>query len=341
MPQPFAIVSCAKINLSLDIVGLRADGYHELRSVVHTLALHDTLSFEFGGGGWRLSCDDPELETPGNLCLKAARAWAELARANGLSGPLGGDISLRKRIPHGAGLGGGSGNAWAVLEALSRAYDPEGKRIPRPELQALAKTVGADVPLFARGGALLLEGIGERLEPLPSLLGWAVLAQPSARVSTPQAFRSWDATQEPSGAMTPALLQAWRGIGAPENPQAQQERLSLVAGRLGNDLRRAARALGVPVEAGIESLRQAGALGAEMTGSGSAVFGLCRDEGHARQVQAAASESLNARQPGEWQLWRAPRCNYGARLELETASSTSSTCEGTMSLNAVEGEDGK
>ncbi len=313
--------SCAKINLSLDIVGTRADGYHELRSVVHTIALCDTLSFSFDNSGlWRLNCDDPELQTEDNLCLKAARAWTKLARANGWSGPSGGSISLLKRIPYGAGLGGGSGNAWAVLQALSRAYDPQGRLLSHSRLEALAKTLGADVPLFARGGAMLIEGIGERVSALPSLQGWVVLAQPRARVSTPQAFAAWDTAQKPSGEETSLLLEAWSN--ATEAGSEEAQRLSLVAKRLSNDLREVAGALGVPVHKGIEALEEAGALGAEMTGSGSGVFGLCRDEAQARRVEAAARALLQAQQPGEWSLWSAPLCDYGARLGLEEASST-------------------
>jgi 4-diphosphocytidyl-2-C-methyl-D-erythritol kinase len=311
---PLCVFSCAKINLSLDILARRGDGYHELRSVVHTVALCDTLRFAFDqSGSWRLCCDDALLEGDSNLCLRAARAWTEAAQSNGFPPGAGGQITLEKRIPYGAGLGGGSGNAWATLAALSRALDRDGKYLPAPEAMALAKTLGADVPLFARGGAQVLEGIGERISPLPPLRGWVVLAQPRERISTPQAYGAWDATGSTSGHASATLLQAWKNSGA---------RLEDVARCLGNDMRAGATALGVPVHTGIEALLHAGALGAEMTGSGSAVFGLCRDEAHAQQVRGHANALLNAG-VGQidgvaWRLWSAPLCSYGLRWTEES-----------------------
>ena len=311
IPPPLSILSCAKVNLSLDIVGLRPDGYHELRSIVHTLALCDTLRLTFDDSrNWRLRCDDPALQTPDNLCLRAARAWSQAAQSRGLE-DIGGEISLLKRIPYGAGLGGGSGNAWAVLEALSHAFDREHKMVPQADLEEMAKRLGADVPLFARGGALLIEGIGERITELSALSAWVVLAQPREIISTPAAFQVWDNADVPSGQHTPRLLRAWNDSAATD-----EERLELIGARLGNDLSVAARALGVPVGAGIEALLEAGALGAEMTGSGSAVFGLCRDEEHARQVFQSANAVLSdQREEHGWRLWSAPLCSYGTRLE--------------------------
>lgn len=313
MHHAIRALSCAKINLSLDIVGLLPDGYHELRSIVHTLALCDTLHFTFdGSSNWRLRCDDASLQTSDNLCLRAARAWAQAARSRGLESS-GGEISLLKRIPHGAGLGGGSGNAWAVLEALSHAFDAEHELVPQQELEAMAKRLGADVPLFARGGALLIEGIGERVTGLSGLSGWVVLAQPREIISTPEAFGAWDSAEVPSGQHTPRLLEAWH-----DGMESGEERLRLIGARLGNDLSTAARALGVPVGDGIEALRAAGALGAEMTGSGSAVFGLCLNEEHAQQVRERAGALLSGEDESAehgWRLWSGALCSYGTRLE--------------------------
>jgi 4-diphosphocytidyl-2-C-methyl-D-erythritol kinase len=217
---------------------------------------------------------------------------------------IGGEISLLKRIPYGAGLGGGSGNAWAVLAALSHALDPHGEVLTRSQLLEMAKTLGADVPLFAAGGAALIEGIGERVTPLPALQAWVVLAQPREVISTPASYRAWDSSGLDSGLATAPLLAAW----------GNHEPLQVLGGLLGNDLRHSASALGVPVEDGLQALREAGAAGAEMTGSGSAVFGLCHDAEHAADVEAHTRCALDARAPGEWRLWKAPLCDYGVRV---------------------------
>jgi 4-diphosphocytidyl-2-C-methyl-D-erythritol kinase len=116
--------SAAKVNLTLDVLARRADGYHELRSIVHTVGWWDVLGYEFGiGPGLSLRCNDSRLYGEDNLCLKAARAWLSASQAirpvrfNGLR------ITLQKMIPAGAGLGGGSGNAAATLLALNRHFD--------------------------------------------------------------------------------------------------------------------------------------------------------------------------------------------------------------------------
>ncbi len=266
MIQEITVRSPAKINLTLDVSGLRADGYHQLRSVVHTIGIYDTIHFDFGGAGLRFRCDQSELCSDDNLCLKAARLW-EI----GANRVLDCEIELHKTIPTGAGLGGGSGNAAATLLTLNRHFDgvlDDGK------LHEIAAKLGADVPLFLRGGCQLIEGIGEKIRPLRSLDGWILIAQPTKSLSTPQVFRRFDELRSPSNGATDQVLEAI------ENGANWLE----IAPLLSNDLTQAAQSLVSQISELIGAMKKAGAIGAIMTGSGSAVFGVFRDEKTARSA---------------------------------------------------------
>lgn len=263
--------SAAKVNLTLDVLSRRADGYHELSSIVHTIGLWDTLRFEpTQSGTFELQCDRTDLQTEDNLVLKAARRWLETVpdvRSNKWSGTR---ITLEKQIPSGAGLGGGSGNAAATLLALSRLYNAT---LDDAALQTAAASLGADVPLFLRGGCVLMEGIGERLSPLPRIDGWLLVVQPGKYLSTPRIYADWDALGLPSGNATPRLLSALQKRLAHSVSVTELANL-LHNNLLGNDLSLPAQRCGVHVERISQQLRQCGALAAGMTGSGSAVFGL-------------------------------------------------------------------
>src|SRR5450759_4610317 len=170
----------AKINLTLDVKGRRADGYHELATVMQTVDLHDTLCLTSAGDGRvGIVCTRPELGNEENLAARAAQLLRE--RFSISQGVL---IELRKRIPVAAGLGGGSSDAAAVLLALQRWW-----RLPPSlsELQALAATLGSDVPFFLTGGLALCEGRGERVTPLaalwPSSIRWLLLLKPAIGIA--------------------------------------------------------------------------------------------------------------------------------------------------------------
>ena len=276
--------SACKINLTLDVIGRRANGYHDLQSVVSTVGLYDELAFNFAApfqaapdsehGRIELHCNVPALQTPDNLVLRAAHAWlgaASLSTFNGCT------IHLSKRVPSGAGLGGGSGNAAATLWAFNHAH---GNPLSPTELESVGATLGADVPLFLRSagppaaGTLLMEGIGERLTPLATLSGWIAIVQPEITLATPAIYRQFDALSPVSRHDTPAFLRALE--------VAPGQRLPALAAALGNDLTGSAQALGAPVGELCRLLREQGALGASMTGSGSALFGLFEDERSAR-----------------------------------------------------------
>ena len=160
----------AKINLTLEVLGRRDDGYHDIASILQTVSLHDTLTFD-EADDITLDCDRADLVTPDNLVLKAAHL---LRDATGVL--RGTAIGLRKNIPVAAGLGGGSSDAAATLLALNRLW---GLELTREDLLPLAASIGSDVPFFLYGGTGRVFGRGERVQPLPPTdLEWAVILTP-------------------------------------------------------------------------------------------------------------------------------------------------------------------
>ncbi len=242
----------AKINLTLDVVGKRADGYHLLESVMQSLSLCDRVSAE-KSDEIEIFCDVPGVPLDEkNSCHKAARLFFE---KTGIAG--GARISIEKKIPSEAGLGGGSADAAATLHLLNEIYDA---RLSYEELEKIAASVGADVPFMIQGGAAVCEGIGEKMTRLGGLeRRHVLLVKPDFGVSTPEAYRLFDEKKIGSKHGTQSFLEAHeRG----ENPYL----------RLSNDLESALENMKI---AKIRSeLYEAGAEAAQMTGSGSCVFGL-------------------------------------------------------------------
>lgn len=262
-PAVFRVRTAAKINLALDILGRRSDGYHELRTVFQSIGLWDEIEVR-PGLKLSFSCSAPELETEENLVLNAARVLREEARVS-----AGARLHLNKRIPWGAGLGGGSGNAAGALVLLNRLW---GVRYSRERLRTLAATLGADVPYFLLGDCALAEGIGERLTAWPRKADfYLVLVMPEQRTSTAEVYSMY------------------RHIAVEHRPDFDALRGALEAGEaralaqsLCNTLAPAAAKLCPTIDHMRSDLLQSGALGAEMTGSGSAVYGI-----FAREVEAA------------------------------------------------------
>lgn len=262
----------AKINLTLDVTGRDERGYHLLSSVFAEISLSDTVTLTPGGMGISMSCSDPNLPSDGrNLCVKAANALLD-----GLSLPQRDfHIDLVKRIPSCAGLGGGSSDAAAVLRLLCRHFgiSPQDDRV-----QAIALSVGADVPFFLRGGVCLAEGVGERLTSLPPTEDYVILlAKTEEWASTPEVYRLYDALPAPQPLETPRFV------------AALQEKRD-VTPYVSNHLTAAAATVCPSVLRLKAQLRSAGALAAEMSGSGSAVYGLFREEEDARN----AMKTINA-----------------------------------------------
>jgi 4-diphosphocytidyl-2-C-methyl-D-erythritol kinase len=160
--QAFSLPSFAKVNLNLRVLGRREDGFHEVVTLLQTISLHDTLTFEPSEGGFKLLCDDPSLPVDGtNLIVRAAKALQTEFRLE-----AGARISLEKSIPIGGGLGGGSSNAATALIGLSRlwALDPNVEK-----LWEIAAGLGSDVPFFLDGGTAMARGTGTTIEPKPGV----------------------------------------------------------------------------------------------------------------------------------------------------------------------------
>src|SRR5215831_14410834 len=180
-PRRIALRASAKVNLSLEVLGKRPDGFHEIASVMHAVDLADRLTLE-AAPTVSFHADDPELPTDeGNLVVRAAALLREAAGVE-----AGAKIELRKRIPVAAGLGGGSSDAAAALWGLSRLW---GLGWSRARLAELAVRLGMDVPFFLGPGPALATGRGERLEPLGRMGGYAlVLVNPGVSVSTREVY---------------------------------------------------------------------------------------------------------------------------------------------------------
>jgi len=271
----------AKVNLTLEITGRRGDGYHEVRSVMQAISLHDTLIFHHAPPGV-LTLDGGTDEAPpseDNLVLKAARAM--LAETNARHGAR---ITLEKNIPVGAGLGGGSSDAAATLLALNDFWKA---RVPPARLSTIAATLGSDVPFFLTSGTALAEGRGEVLTEIPpSPPFWLALAKPAASLATAAVYREFALApnyESVDGAaserMREALLQRTAGYHG----------LKHVAGSLFNALEEAAVRLCPEVDDLLARFSECGAAGVLLSGSGSAVFALAETEQHASQMAACVS----------------------------------------------------
>jgi len=266
--------SWCKINLLLNVLGKRPDGFHELETVLHPAPVFELLEFERAGRGVELTCSVAALSAgPSNLAHRAATAFLEAAGiAEGVR------IRLEKHIPLAAGLGGGSGNAAATLLGLNELF---GWPLAPAALAGLAAGLGSDVPFFLQTRPAVATGRGERVAPLdffPALRGvWALLAHPGFGVQTGWAYEAL--------ARFPAALQ-----GQPGRTARLIEQLG--AGDLAAARAQFYNALEMPVLGKYpvlalyqEFLRAAGALATQMSGSGSTTFALARGEAAALRLR--------------------------------------------------------
>jgi 4-diphosphocytidyl-2-C-methyl-D-erythritol kinase len=259
---PVRLKAYAKINLALDVVGRRPDGYHELRTVMQSISLADEVSVGRASEGFELLVDPPRTEVGPPEKNTAYLVWRLLCDRLGEELPV--RVTLRKNVPAGAGLGGGSADAAAVLRGLDGLF---GLGLSVEEMRDVGSGTGADVPFCVSGGTALGEGVGEILRPAPSPPDHRLLVvKPRRGVDTAAVYRSYDAGPA-GGDAAGRVLQALRSGDLAE-----------LAGALGNDLAPVAKGM-VPEVAELErSLFEAGAVGASMTGSGTAVYGLFSDE---------------------------------------------------------------
>ena len=256
--------SGCKVNLLLNILGKRADGYHEVETVMHPVALYDRLAFDRAGAGIQLTCSDPRLPVNSkNLIMQAAGLFAKSA---GLDPGEGVRIHLQKNIPVAAGLGGGSGNAAVTLLALNELF---GHPLPAAKLEELAAALGSDIPFFLQTSPALATGRGEIIQPLdafPALRGFFfVLVHPGFGISTPWAYQQL--------ANFPAAVH-----GTPGRAQRLiallQTSLKAAAPEFFNALEAPALRKYPLLELFQEFFRDNGASATLMSGSGSATFAL-------------------------------------------------------------------
>ena len=258
MTTTMTIEARAKVNFTLEVFGVRSDGYHALRSLVVPVTLSDTLVIEPADA---LSSD---AGFPDDLVLKAARA---------LDPTRGARIHVEKRIPAGGGLGGGSADAAAALVALNELW---GLGHTREGLAEIGAVVGSDVPALVLGGPVVMQGRGEAVERAACPRLDLVIANPGVHTSTRDVYAL-------AGARDPAVPSA---TAACLDALASGD-LGRIAASFVNDLAEPARRLHPEIADALVSLRTAGAIGAAMSGSGSSVFGLAESESRARSIAAA------------------------------------------------------
>ena len=252
----------AKLNLTLDVLGLRPDGYHDLQSVMQTVALCDDIAIDIGTGrDWLLLCDVENIPTDSrNLAWRAARVFFDRIGAD----PDGITIRIVKRIPSQAGMGGGSADAAAVLRGLNRHY---GSPLTQMELAQLGANVGSDVPFCVIGGTVMCEGRGERLRPIAPIPDCIiVVCKPSFSMSTPCLYRKLDETRIESHPDNVAMETAIASGDIHAIGSLLQNVFDPVVSRA------------YPLMDRIRQLFvEGGALGCQMSGSGSAFFGILPD----------------------------------------------------------------
>jgi len=268
------IKSFAKINLGLEIVGKRADGYHDIRTLFQTISLADELDIEPAPAGvLDLAGDDPSIAwDQTNLVHRAARLLQEL-----LGKTRGAKITVRKTVPAGRGLGGGSSNAAVTLLALSRMW---GLGLKAGELAGQARDLGADVPFFLKGGLCLGEDIGDRLTPLPDLAPLPCLVVfPPFPIPTASIYAGVGPSLTSSGKVSKIMRFLESGD----------------FGLLENDLEHVIFRAYPELERWKSLLRERGALLSQVSGSGSAVYGLFPDRESAEAARRDFPGTSDAR----------------------------------------------
>ena len=273
----------AKLNLFLHVTGRRADGYHELQTLFQFVDFGDSLFFKPRSDAQIVRSGGPfDIAPENDLVLRAARAIRQASGAY----DLGIDIHVEKRLPSGAGLGGGSSNAATTLVALNRLWN---LGMPVDELAQLGVHLGADVPVFVRGHAAWAEGIGERLQPVDIDEPWYLIVTPAVTVPTAEIFRA------------PELRRDHPRIGLDD----------FAAGHTDNDCEPVTCARYPEVGEALRWL-QAHAGHARMSGTGASVF--------ARFAEREAASALAGRVPAGWRSIVARGCNRSPLLDAVARS---------------------
>jgi len=271
------VFSPAKINLFLHITGKRPDGYHNLLSLICCINLYDTLYINLGADKTSITCTHPEVPLDKtNIAIKAASTFLKAINIDEAV-----KIHIKKQIPVGAGLGGGSSNAAAVLLALNHYYD---YHFSMDELISMGLSLGADVPFLIFRKPAIVSGIGEKLEPFYGLSNrQLLLIYPSLSISTAEVFKKYDLR----------LTKTKNKIKINSFVKNESEIESL----LWNDLEKVTASEYSEIYDVKKALLSQGAQGVLMTGSGSAVFGLFSDSIKAKKAHDALLHNMN------WQLF--------------------------------------
>jgi 4-diphosphocytidyl-2-C-methyl-D-erythritol kinase len=306
----------AKINLGLNIGPVRADGFHQLRTVYQTLALHDVVRVEVqSGSGIEIRCNDPRVPlNESNTCYKAAERVLKAANASGKV-----IVQIDKRLPVQGGLGAGSSNAAATILGLERALEA---KLSSEDKLRIAAEVGSDVPLFLIGGTVLGVGRGEEVYALPDLPRMhLVVVTPPIAVSTPKAFARWDERVARNPALTGAgaagtinkfgqAVDAWlsegvlprvvsasepaSGVPAMGGDRAETLLLDLVRAGIENDFERVVFPEYPDLREVKRVLEREGARYASLSGSGSTLYGVFDSDDEAQAAAARIKASGHA-----------------------------------------------
>jgi 4-diphosphocytidyl-2-C-methyl-D-erythritol kinase len=262
----------AKVNYALEVRGLRDDGYHEISTVLQSISLADELEIERSKGGFELFFEPEGVEVGPLEENTVYKAWALLWEVSGHELPV--RIRLHKKIPAGAGLGGGSADAAAVLVGMNELYS---LGLNYKELRDIGSRIGADVPFCLSGGTALGEGKGEVLTPLPSPPGHhLVITKPDRGADTGEIYRAYDEHPGRGTASVEPVVAALRSGD-----------LSALARATGNDLEPVTAEFVPEMAVCKRELLRAGVLGAAMTGTGTAVYGIF---GSLREARTAERE---------------------------------------------------
>lgn len=278
-PGPMKILSPAKINLFLQVTGKRPDGYHNLISLMCCIGLYDTVLLTFGIESTTVACKHPGVpKDETNLAFKAADLFFKSLNRNEGVG-----ILIEKKIPVAAGLGGGSSNAAAVLLGLNRCY---GHPFSQKDLVSIGLSLGADIPFFLFGKPAIATGIGEKLEAYSGLKKLKILLiDPGFRISTVEVYKN----------LNLGLTKCKKKLSY----SLLKKQVFDVRSHLCNDLETVSASKHPDILKAKEALLKYGAIGALMSGSGPAVFGLFASSVTARKAKQALSRD------NDWQLYLA------------------------------------
>lgn len=278
MSTPIVYYSYAKINLYLDVLGRRRDGYHNIETIFQSVSLKDTLQFTEARSGIALECSTADLDTgEGNLAYRAA---ALLQKSTGCTHGV--EIQIEKAIPIAAGLAGGSGDAATTLLALNHLWDIH---LPLGYIRKLALELGSDVPYCTVGGTMAATRRGEELTPLAPLpKTWFVLVHPAIAVSTSRVYNSPNLThseEQPFAGRTRSFRRAIAALQRGDLRNAVFNRMESAVFQDHPSLAEAKRRL---IEAGCSA--------AAMSGSGPTLFGVCRTKSQATKISESIAGAL-------------------------------------------------